>query len=210
MGKMQRLPLDLRDRLYGTGEKIDWVAFPLHGVVSLVARMKDGSSAEVATIGNEGLVGFPLLFGGAESLSEAFCQVPGEYLRLSAKDFRNEVARDAAFNQILERYGQAVFHQVAQSAACNRLHAIEQRFCRRILMTQDRVGDDRLPLTHEFLAEMLGVRRASVTLVAAVMQKAGFIRYQRGLIEVLDRQGLESVACECYENVRQTYSRLLT
>jgi CRP-like cAMP-binding protein len=171
--------------------------------------MADGGQVEAATVGNEGMVGLPLFLGGETSTNDALAQVAGEAMCMSAAVLREEVQRSAAFTNLLCLYAQGYLTQVSQSSACNRLHPIDQRLCRWVLMTHDRVGLDTLPLTQEFLAAMLGVRRASVSTAAAILQKAGFIDYERGVVRVLDREGLERGSCECYAVVRAELERLL-
>lgn len=207
--KFERVPLALREVLYNPDEPLGHVWFPLDGVVSLVSIMSDGATVETATVGNEGLVGLPVFLGVASLPGQAFVQVPGEALRLPVEDLRREVRDGRPLHSLLNRYTQTLFNQVAQSAACNRLHAIDERCARWLLMTHDRVSSDSFPLTQEFLAQMLGVRRPSVSTAASILQRAGFIRYRRGKITVLDRPGLEGAACECYGVVRREYDRLL-
>lgn len=209
MNAMQRTSVKHGEVLFARHKPIEHVDFPLEGVLSIVVTMKEGDSAEIGTVGNEGMAGIPLLLGGNTSPSDAFYQVPGQSMRMSAAAFAEELARHGPFEDILRRYAQGFLNQVAQSAACNRLHPVEQRLCRWILMSHDRIGSDTIALTQEFIAQMLGVRRASVSVVAGTLQKAGFIRYNRGVIEVLDRARLEESTCECYGAVREEYERLL-
>jgi CRP-like cAMP-binding protein len=171
--------------------------------------MSDGLAVEAGTVGNEGMVGLPLYLGAETSPHRAFSQVPGEALRMRAGDFTAELARQGPLHAVLKRYNQALINQMAYSVACNRLHSVEERMCRWLLMTQDRVGAEQFPLTQEFLAQMLGVRRPSVTVVAGILQKAGLIVYSRGLITIRDRAGLEAASCECYRVVRDELDRLL-
>jgi CRP-like cAMP-binding protein len=206
---MERVSLKSREFIQHAGEPISYAYFPLECVLSLVVTMEDGSQVEAATIGNEGMSGVSLLLGAKVSTIDAFAQVPGAALRMPRSVVCAELKGDAAFPHLMRRYGEAYLTQVAQSAACNRLHDVEQRLCRWILMTHDRVGLDRLPLTQEFIATMLGVRRPTVSIVAAILQKAGFIHYRRGVIDVLDRPGIEAAACECYAVVRKEMERLL-
>lgn len=206
---MERVTTRRRDVLFERREPIAYVDFPLRGVVSIVVVMKEGGIAEVGTIGNEGMSGVPLLLGAESSITRAFYQVPGESLRMTAHAFNAEIARKGPFENVLRRYAQGYLSQVSQSTACNRLHDVEQRLCKWILMCHDRLGENVVPLTQEFIAEMLGVRRASVSVVAATLQKAGLIRYSRGVIEVLDRTRMEESSCECYAVVREEFERLL-
>jgi CRP-like cAMP-binding protein len=171
--------------------------------------MRDGLAVEVGTIGNEGMVGTPVLLGADLSPTRAFAQVPGEALRMRTVLFKEEMQNGGPLPDLVRRYTQAMVNQISQSVACNHLHSVGQRMCRWLLMTHDWVGADEFPLTHEFLAQMLGVRRPSVSVVAGILQKAGLIRYHRGRITVLDRKGLEAASCECYEVVRKESDRLL-
>ena len=206
---MQRLDTRHGDTLFRQHEPISAVDFPLHGVLSVVVVMEDGGVAEVGTVGNEGMAGIPLVMGIDHSPARAFYQVPGSAYRMPAQAFRAEMDKEGAFAKIMRLYAQAFLNQVSQSAACNRLHPVEQRLCRWILMSHDRSDGDRIALTQEFLAQMLGVRRATVSVAAGALQKAGMIRYNRGIIHVLDRERLEQSSCECYAVVRGEFERLL-
>jgi CRP-like cAMP-binding protein len=207
---LERIALPMRERLIEPGVPIPYVYFPLHGVASLISTLRDGTQVEVATIGNEGLIGLPLALYANTVPFTVFVQVPGEALRIDAAVFdRLLLEETGTLRQFLYRYTQALFNQLAQHVVCNRLHRIAQRCARWLLMTHDRVGRDDFPLTHEFLALMLGVRRASVTEVAGRLQQAGLIRYRLGTIQVLDRAGLEAASCECYGVIQQEYDRLL-
>lgn len=193
------------------GEPIREVFFPVDAVVSVLTRMDDGASVEIATVGNEGLVGVMVAWG-AETMNPkefATVQVPGTVVSMDAEAFREEMRRQGDLASLVERYTQAFFTQVSQQVACNGLHSVEQRCARWLLLTQDRVGTDEFPMTHEFLAQMLGVRRATVTVTAGILQKAGFARFSRGRVAVIDRDGLENAACECYAVTREVYERLL-
>jgi CRP-like cAMP-binding protein len=201
----------LMETLYDAGESIDSVYFPLQSVVSILTRAQGTSGVEVATIGNEGLVGISLAWGAAElNPAEVLqVQVPGPALRMTAATFTAELARDSSLAGVVRRYTQAFVSQLMQQVACNGLHSIEERCARWMLLTHDRIGADEFPLTQEFLAQMLGVRRASVTVVAGMLQQAGFIRYRRGRVTVTDRAGLEGAACECYAVLREVFERLV-
>lgn len=207
--KLEPIDLPFRQELFAPNEPITHVYFPLSGVVSLVSKMADGSIVEVATTGNEGMVGLPVYLGADRMPGSAFSQVPGHGLQLSSPEFRKAVRQSEAFAEMLNRYSQALFNQVAQSAACNRVHPADERTARWLLMTHDRVATDTFPLTQEFLAQMLGVRRAAVNVSAGSLQRAGLIQYSRGSITVLDRRGLEAASCECYKIIRDEYDRLL-
>jgi CRP-like cAMP-binding protein len=209
VNSMERVTLKQRASLVAAGKPITHAFFPLSGVASLVVNLEEGPGLEVGTMGNEGMVGIPLLLGANTTHTTAFVQVSGEFMRVNSVTFSAELRRNAHLAAIGQRYVQAFFSQAAQSAACVRFHQIEQRLCRWILHSHDRVGDDVISLTQEFLALMLGVQRPGVSLAAAQLQHAGLIRYRHGIIEVLDRAGIEASACECYGAVRQEYERLL-
>jgi CRP-like cAMP-binding protein len=178
-------------------------------VASVVAENGHGPSVEVATVGNEGFVGTPLLLGTDRSPAAAFCQVPGHGHRMSAAAFQREVRRSGDLSAIAHRYVQALMTLYAQSVACNRLHSIDQRAARWLLMTHDRVMADTFPLTQEFLSQMLGVRRAGVNVAANLLAEAGAISYSRGVITIVNRRALEKAACECYRVIRHEFDRLV-
>jgi CRP-like cAMP-binding protein len=207
--KLEIVNFKLRQPYYEDQQPIDHTYFPIACVVSLLTVMEDGSAVEVGTIGNEGMAGIPLLLGTKSSPGHAFQQIVGPAWRMSAEDFTAELARNGAFNAILHRYMQYFFIQVAQGTACNRLHPAEERCARWLLQTRDRVGGDEFELTHEFLGQMLGVRRATVTVIAGTLQNAGIIEYHRGAIRILDNERLEEASCECYEKIRGEYERVL-
>jgi CRP-like cAMP-binding protein len=207
---LEIVPLEPKMVLHESDIPIPHVYFPLAGVVSLMTVMEDGSSIEIATIGNEGLVGIPVFLGAQSTPSRAFSQVPGHAVRMSAEAFRQEIDRGGTLHDMVQRYTLVVFNQIAQTAACNRVHSINQRCARWLLMTHDRAGDNEYYLTQEFLAQMLGVRRASVSEVAGELQNAGLIRYSRGTMTIVDRKGLEDAACECYAIIRNTFDQLFS
>jgi CRP-like cAMP-binding protein len=209
-GSLERVSLGVKHLLYDRHAHITAVYFPLTCVASMVVVMEDGGTVEVGTVGNEGMVGTPLLLGTDRSMSTVFCQIPGEALRMSAEDFKRHIDdRHGPFASQIARYQQVLTNQIAQSVACNHLHSVEERTARWLLMTHDRVGKDEFPLTQEFLSQMLGVRRPSVTIAAGLMEKAGLITYKRGRITIVNREGLEATTCECYGVVRAEYERLL-
>ena len=192
------------------GEPWRHVYFPETAIASVISRMEGGGAVEVRTIGNEGMVGVPVLLDASAEAVETVTQIPGTALRLPAEALARAADARPRLRRLLHRYTHAYLTQVSQSAACNRLHSIEQRCARWLLMTHDRVDRvDRFPLTQEFLAIMLGVRRAGVTVAAGALQDSGLIRYRRGSIQVLDRAGLEAAACPCYGIVRREFDRLL-
>ncbi|MBD1806015.1 Crp/Fnr family transcriptional regulator [Microcoleus sp. FACHB-SPT15] len=205
---LERVELPFKEVLYQATNPIDYVYFPNHGVVSLVTILEDSTAAEVAVVGNEGMVGLPIFLGVETSLHEAIVQVPGEAMRMKTDVFKNLVKPDSPLHALLLRYTNTLMLQLSQSTACISHHSVEERCCRWLLMTCDRVHSDQFPITHDFLAKMLAVRRASVTVVAGMLQKAGLIRYSRGQMTILDHQGLEAVSCECYRRVKEEEDRL--
>lgn len=205
---LETVSLPLKYVLYEPNEPIEHVYFPVHGVVSLVTIMEDGAAVETAVVGNEGMIGLPVFLGADTIPMKALSQIPGEAIRMKADVFKDLVKQGSPLHGLLHRYTRSLFNQIAQSAACNRLHPIEQRCCRWLLMAHDRMDSDEYLLTQEFLSQMLGVHRASVNLVASILQKAGLICYSRGKITILDRLGLEAAACECYARIKQEFDRL--
>jgi CRP-like cAMP-binding protein len=198
-----------RDMVYDIGEPIEHVLFPIDAVYSLLSVMDDGRSVEIGTVGREGFVGVPVLLeGGYTSEHQAFAQIGGNVLRVSTSDFRQIVDDLPALRTMLHRYTLALLAQIAQASACNRLHTLEQRCARWLLMTHDRVARDEFPLTQEFLAQMLAVRRAGVNEVQQALSDAGLISYSRGSITILDRPGLEQRSCQCYALIREEHDRL--
>ena len=200
---------DYRKSLYEASRPIEHVYFPINGVASLVITTSDGASAEVGTIGSEGMVGLPVVLGDRDAPSSVYVQVPGTALGMDARIFRGELERSPTLNLVMLRYAHAFFNQVAQSAACAHLHKVEQRCCRWLMMTRDRMPSGDFLLTHEFLGMMLGVRRTTVTDVMGGLQKAGLIRYRRGHVTILDHGALQQRACECYDISKQEFDRLL-
>jgi len=205
---MRVVELPIKTVLFEPSEPIDAIYFPLGGVISLVTALDDGAIVEVATIGNEGIVGLPYVAGGSLAV-RAISQVAGHSWRMSAATFLAEWEHPGPLRDLVQNYLPALFGQVAQAAACNRLHSNEERLSRWLLMSHDRVGQDQFLITHEFLGQMLGSRRATVTLSAGVLQAAGLIRYHRGLVSIVDRPGLEEVACECYAVIKQEFDRVV-
>jgi CRP-like cAMP-binding protein len=202
-------PLKYRQSLYRANKPIGFVYFIETGVGSLVNTMANGQASEVGTIGNEGLVGLPLVFGDDRTPTSVYIQVPGAGLRMTAKLFNKELAGSASMRMVMLHYAHAFFNQVAQSAACNQFHSLEQRCCRWLLMTHDRMQSNEFLLTQEFLAMMLGVQRTGVTAAAGALQRAGLIRYKRGIVTILDRRGLKRRSCECYGVSKKEFDRLL-
>ncbi len=206
---MELVDMPLGQVIYESGDDLNHVYFPTTAIVSLLNLTASGACAEFATVGNDGVVGLPLLMGGISTNGRAVVQSAGHGYRLQRQVIVDELDAGGALMQLLLRYTQALLTQVAQTALCNRHHAVEQQVSRLILQNLDRVKGDSLKMTQELLAGKLGVRRESVTLVALTLQRDGLIRYARGLIEVLDRQGLEKRACECYGVVKLECDRLL-
>jgi CRP-like cAMP-binding protein len=205
--ELEPVALRLREVLYEPGEDIKHVFFPTTGCVSMIHSSLDGS-VEVGTIGLEGLAGVPILLHASSEPTRALVQVEGSAYRISVRAFRDVVSESSHMERIFLRYAMALFNQVAQSVACNRLHSLEERCARWLLITHDRVEGDQFKLTQEFLSYMLGVHRPAVTLAARVLQAAGFIHYSRGNITVTDRAGLEGASCECYQAIVDDYAAL--
>jgi CRP-like cAMP-binding protein len=204
-------PADLRlgQVLYESGGTLSHVYFPTTAIISLLYVMENGASAEIAVVGNEGLVGISLFMGGESTPSRAVVQSAGRGLRLNAKMMKDEFNLAGPVLHLLLRYTQALITQMAQTAVCNRHHSLDQQLCRWLLLSLDRLQGDELVMTQELIANMLGVRREGVTEGALKLQQAGLIRYARGHITVLDRTGLEKRTCECYAVVKREYDRLL-
>jgi CRP-like cAMP-binding protein len=206
---LEPVNLPLGEVLYESSTRMDHVYFPITCVISLLHTMEDGSIAEIGVVGNDGMVGVALFLGGITRPNRALVQVAGHALRLSAQVLREEFARLGALHDGLLRYTQALITQVSQTAVCNRLHSVQQRLCRWLLLSHDRVPADDIHMTQEFIATMLGGRRESVTIAAKQLQGAGLIEYSRGHIKNLDRKGLERNVCECYHVVKIESDRLL-
>jgi CRP-like cAMP-binding protein len=202
---LEHVPLDFEQVLLQQGERILFAYFPLSGVIAKLVTMADGGSAEVGMVGKEGMVPLYLFLGFSSLPYQAAVQNPGEALRMKADFFEAEVGRFEALHQLLIRYTGGFLAQLSESAVCNRLHLVEQRYCRWLLMTHDRVGADEFILKQEFVGKALGVRRMSITPVAQSLQEAGLIRYMRGRITILNRQGIEARACECYQYTKSFY-----
>ncbi len=192
------------------GEPVVNVVFPTSGVVSIITLLEDGESVESLTIGREGAVGLLAAFGDQRFVSRGLVQIAGAALRIGANALREAAAAHPVIRDTIMRYAQVTEAQLHQSAACNALHSIEARLCRWLLTCEDRVGDNVLPLTQEFLAMMLGVQRTSVTSAAQTLQRRGLIEYRRGRITILDRAGLEQGACECYKTIETVYDRVFS
>jgi len=207
--QLEPVELPLGQVLYEPGVTLSHVYFPTTAIVSLLYVMENGSSGEIAVVGNEGIVGIALFMGGESTQSRAVVQSAGEGYRLNAQMIKDEFKRGPVLHLLL-RYTQALITQMAQTAVCNRHHSLDQQLCRWLLLSLDRLPGNELVMTQELIANMLGVRREGVTEGAVKLQKAGLIRYARGRITVLDRPGLEARSCECYTVVKKEYDRLLT
>ena len=203
------LDMPLGQVVYESGDRLDHVYFPTTAIISLLYVMEDGASAEIAIVGNEGLVGIALFMGGETTPSRAVVQSAGHAYRLDAHILKEEFHRAGPVQRLLLRYTQALITQMAQTAVCNRHHSIAQQFCRWLLLSLDRLESNDLHMTQELIANMLGVRRAGVTETARKLQDDGVIRYNRGFIEVLNRPALEAQVCECYKVVKRESDRLL-
>jgi CRP-like cAMP-binding protein len=207
--QLELIPLPLGLAVYESGRDQGYVYFPTTSIVSMLYVMEDGSSAEIAVVGNDGLVGIALFMGGETTSSRAVVQSAGFGYRLKAALLKKEFERGGELQHLLLRYTQALITQMAQTAVCNRHHSLEQQLCRWLLLSLDRLTSSELKMTQELIANMLGVRREGVTEAAGQLQKDGLIQYSRGHITVLDRPALEKRVCECYAVVRKEMSRLL-
>lgn len=206
---MRVVPLAHQQVLADPGEELEHGYFPHSGAISLMAAMREGGYAEIATVGPEGVVGVEGMLGASVMPSRVFVQVAGVATRVPVRQLRATLEQSSTFRAMMYRYIRAQFIQVGQSVACNGLHSVEERFARWLLMAHDRARRDTFGLTQEILAEMLGVHRPSVTVVARTMQSAGIIKYSRGVITVTDRKGLEATSCECYAVVRRAFSDIM-
>ncbi len=206
---LELIPMQLGDVLYEPGVRLRYVYFPTTSIVSLLYVMEDGASAEIAIVGNEGILGISLFMGGDTTPSRAVVQSAGHGFRLKAQFLKEEFNRFGPTTHLLLRYTQALITQMAQTAVCNRHHSVDQQLCRWLLLSLDRLASNELTMTQELIANMLGVRREGVTEAAGKLQDAGLIQYRRGKITVIDRPGLEARSCECYQVVKTEFDRLL-
>lgn len=206
----ERVSLEREQYTITPDEPIRDFYFPLNCLLSLVTTMEDGSGVESGTIGREGMSGIPVLLDAASTPMPTFCQVPGEAVKVPAELVKEAYEQDRAARALFNRYIHVVVVNGSQSAACNRLHKLEERFCKWLLMSADGIGSDEVMLTQEFLAVMLGVRRAGVTEAAMNVQDGGVIDYRRGYIRIIDREGLVKMACECYSRAKEEYERLFS
>jgi CRP-like cAMP-binding protein len=208
--QLEHIEMPLGAVLYHPAEDMQHVYFPNSGTISVLAMVRSGTSVEVGMVGNEGMFGIPVVLGTVTAPTEAVVQIPGEGLRVRADVLREEFKKGGILQDIILRYTQGFIIQITQTAVCNSLHSVNERLARWLLMCQDRALSNELPLTHEFIADMLAVRRAGVTVAAGNLQKQGLINYQRGHITILDREGLEGASCECYAEVKREFERLLS
>ena len=208
-GKLRPVPLEIGKILYEPDETIEQVYFVTEGIISLLATLEDGASVEAGVIGPEGMLGIPIVLSAKSSPHLALVQGSGHAMKMTARDLRDAIKKDGVFLDLLLRYINAMFVQVAQTAACNRLHTVEERLARWLLLTHDRVKHDEFILTQEFISRMLGVRRAGVNVSANSLRQDGLIDYRRGKVTILNRKGLERASCECYVTVKQEYDRYL-
>jgi CRP-like cAMP-binding protein len=206
---LELIPMRLGDAIYEPGIPMRHVYFPTTAIVSLLYVMEDGGSAEIAVVGNEGIVGVSLFMGGETTTSRAVVQSAGHAYRLKGELLKDAFFRAGAMQRLLLRYTQALLTQMAQTAVCNRHHSVDQQLCRWLLLSLDRLPSNELVMTQELIANMLGVRREGVTEAAGRLQHDGLIEYRRGHITVLDRAGLEARVCECYAVVKKEFDRLL-
>ena len=206
--KLRPVNLIFGDVIYEPNQHVDYAYFPTAGVISLLAAFEDGSTVEAGLIGSEGVLGTWIVMGAETTPHQALVQSPGHAFKLSVRDLRAVVQNDGELLSNLLRYSNALFTQVAQTAACNRVHKLEQRLARWLLLTHDRVAGDEFRLTQDFISRMLAVRRAGVSVAANSLRQMRAIDYQRGNVLVLNREGLEAAACECYQVVKTVYDRL--
>ena len=206
---LELVSLDLGQVLYESGDRMTHIYFPTTAIISLLYIMQNGGTAEIGIAGNNGLIGIALFMGGDTTSNRAVVQSAGDAVRMEAGKLRDEFKRGGVFQDVLLRYTQALMTQIAQTAVCNRLHNVEQQLCRWLLINHDQLPADKLVMTHDLIANMLGVRREGVTVAAGHLQDLGLIEYSRGTVHILDRVGLERVCCECYGVVSDEYDRLL-
>jgi CRP-like cAMP-binding protein len=205
---LEPVQLSLKQILYEPSQPLQYAYFPRSGIISLLTVLADGQQVVAAHVGNEGMIGVPLLLGTSQIAIQAVVQISGDALRMQAGMFRSEIQPGGALYTLLLRYTQTLLSQISQMVACNRLHPAEERCCYWLAITQDRLDSNELPLTQTALALMLGVRRARVGPIVSTLERAGLIEFQRGKITILDRSGLEAAACECYRIVRTEIDRL--
>jgi CRP-like cAMP-binding protein len=206
---LESVSLPLGKVIYESGDKMTHVYFPTTAIISMLYIMENGGTAEIGIAGNNGLIGSALFMGSESTSSRAVVQSTGDGVRIKAKALQTEFDRGGLFQKLLLRYTQSLMTQISQTAVCNRLHTVDQQLCRWLLINHDQLETNKLVMTQELIANMLGVRRAGVTIAAKKLQEKGLIKYVRGTITMLNRQGLEEAACECYQIVMDEYDRLL-
>lgn len=209
LSNLQPVSLPLGKVIYESDEKLDYIYFPTTAIISLLYIMENGATAEIGVVGNDGLIGIAIFMGGDTTPNRAVVQSAGRAFKMKAQVMKNEFTRGGRFHNLCLRYTQALITQISQTAVCNRLHSVDQQLCRWLLLSHDRLPSDRLIMTHDLIANMLGVRREGITHAAKRLQNAGYISYVRGDMTILDRKGLETDVCECYQVVRAEYNRLL-
>src|SRR5688500_873691 len=207
--RLEGLSLNLGEVLYESGDQMTHVYFPTTAIISLLYIMENGATAEIGIAGSNGLVGIALFMGGETTSNRAIVQSGGDSVRMKARDVQDAFSLGGVFQSVLLRYTQSLMTQISQTAVCNRLHSVEQQLCRWLLINHDQLQTDKLVMTHELIANMLGVRREGVSIAAHHLQEKGLIEYVRGTITILDRKGLETEVCECYKVVINEYDRLL-
>lgn len=206
---LESVSLPLGDVIYESGDKMTHIYFPTTAIISMLYIMENGATAEIGIAGNNGLIGSALFMGSKSTSSRAVVQSTGDAIRIKAKPLQTEFDRGGLFQKLLLRYTQSLMTQISQTAVCNRLHTVDQQLCRWLLINHDQLENDKLVMTQELIANMLGVRREGVTIAAKKLQEKGLIKYSRGTITMLDRKGLEKASCECYQIVMDEYERLL-
>jgi CRP-like cAMP-binding protein len=206
---LEHVKLGLGDVLYESGDRMTHVYFPTTAIISLLYIMENGATAEIGIAGNNGLVGIAIFMGGGTTSNRAVVQSGGDAVRMTAADVQKAFRLGGVFQSVLLRYTQSLMTQISQTAVCNRLHSVEQQLCRWLLINHDQLQTDKLVMTHDLIANMLGVRREGVSVAARHLQGLGLIKYVRGTITILDRQALEKAVCECYKVVMDEYDRLL-
>ncbi len=206
---LEPVSLKLGKVLYESGDKMSHIYFPTTAIISLLYVMENGGTAEIGIAGNNGLIGMALYMGGETTSSRAVVQSAGDAVRMKSAELQAEFKRGGLFQNLLLRYTQSMMTQISQTAVCNRLHTVTQQLCRWLLINHDQLPGNKLIMTHDLIANMLGVRREGVTVAAGYLQDNGYITYSRGTINILDRKGLETVGCECYQVVSDEYDRLL-
>lgn len=207
--KLELVSLQLGQVLYESGNQLSHIYFPTTSIISMLYIMENGGTAEIGIAGNNGLIGYAIFMGGETTSSRAIVQIAGDAVRLKADDAKKVFAAGGIFQDILLRYTQSLITQISQTAVCNRLHSVEQQLCRWLLINHDQLPSNKLVMTQELIANMLGVRREGVSVAATHLQELGVIKYSRGTISILDRKKLEAEACECYQVVMDEYDRLL-